>query len=60
MYVKRSRFTDTKPDILKTSAPGEVSKIINFGCSVLMSVCPQTEYFPVLVKEKIMFDVVNE
>ena len=51
------KVKDTK-DILKRLL-GEVLKIINFVCSVLKSICPQMEYFPVLVKEK-MFGVVNE
>ena len=48
-------FTAVKPELLKTSALNVISKIINFECMVLVSVCPQMVYVPMLVKERIIF-----
>ena len=45
-YVKMWMFIAIKPELLKTSALNVISKIINFGCSFLISVCPQVIYVP--------------
>ena len=59
MYAKKLRLAICPVD-LKSETPGEISEIINFGCSVLISVCPQLEYSPMFVKAKIIFCVLNE
>ena len=60
MYENKSMFNEIKPELLKTSPLGDVLKIINFRCLVLVSVCPQVVYVPVLVREKIILGVVIE
>jgi len=59
MYLKISRLA-IRPESLKKETSGVVSKSINFGCWVLMSVWPHVTYLPVLVRATIVFCAISK